>query len=64
MQSFFASGTFFYQGVLLDRYCVHTERSNSMITFNWLLLAANFQPFFTHTRRLSSVTILLSALLL
>ena len=25
MQSFFASGTFFPQGVLLDRYCVHTE---------------------------------------
>ena len=25
MQSFFASGTFFSQGVLLDRYCVHTE---------------------------------------
>ena len=61
MQPFFASGTFFSKGLLLDRYCLHTrvailrEGENTANAFNYIFLAPSCASLFTHTHLPSSI---------
>ena len=62
MRSFFASGTFSSQGVLLDRYCVHarigeTCHAEPYDYFQLPFVMPNPQSFITHTHLPSSMNI-------